>query len=379
MSDTSSDTKSGTVIVPAGLHFQSRLFAGTASLWRWLGSLESRVLQEEIRNTEIVKPVYVCSLARAGTTIVTEMLDRHPDLTSHRYSDFPNVWTPYWRNHLLQQTRRESPSLSERAHGDRIQVNNDSPEAVEEVLWMAFFDQLHHPSQSNVLDNTHTNAAFDQFYSEHIRKLLAVRSTPRYLAKGNYNVSRLAYILNLFSDARFIIPIREPAEHIASLAKQHTLFVQAHEADRRVGLQLSLAGHFEFGPNRTCINFGDQAETDAILSAWQSGNDVEGWALYWAATYNHLADQLEQSSALAQACLLFRYEDLCTQSTDVIDRIVDHCDLPGEIFSDTRNEYAGKLTLPDYYRTSVSGQDLNLINTICNPVLDRLQSSLALN
>jgi hypothetical protein len=121
-------------LVPTGLHLQSRLFAATAGLWRRLGNLESQVLGEEIGNIDIDRPVYVTSLARAGTTIITEMLERHPNLTSHHYSDFPNVWTPYWRNHLLQQTRRTAPPVQERAHKDRIQVSNDSPEAVEEVL-----------------------------------------------------------------------------------------------------------------------------------------------------------------------------------------------------------------------------------------------------
>ena len=87
-----------------------------------------------------------------STTIVTEMLERHPDVTSHRYSDFPNVWTPYWRNHLLQQTRREAPKAEERAHKDRIRVSNDSPEAVEEVLWMHFFRDIHDEAQNQVLE-----------------------------------------------------------------------------------------------------------------------------------------------------------------------------------------------------------------------------------
>ena len=85
------------------------------------------------------RPVYIASLPRSGTTILTEMLEQHPDLTCHRYSDFPNVWTPYWRNYLLRENpdpvRRE---MRERAHKDRIEVSNDSPEAVEEVLWMSF-------------------------------------------------------------------------------------------------------------------------------------------------------------------------------------------------------------------------------------------------
>ena len=140
------------VRVPSGLYFQSRFFAATRGLWRRLADLESSVVREETEQLEVDRPVYVTSLPRSGTTILTEMLERHPDLTCHRYSDFPNVWTPYWRNYLLQKTRVKAPKMKERAHKDRIQVSNDSPEAVEEVLWMFFFPSLHDAGVDNVLD-----------------------------------------------------------------------------------------------------------------------------------------------------------------------------------------------------------------------------------
>ena len=76
---------SKTVTVPAGLHRQSRFFASTAGLWRRLGNLESSVLEDELEGVRIERPLYVTSLARAGTTIVTEMLERHPAVTSHRF------------------------------------------------------------------------------------------------------------------------------------------------------------------------------------------------------------------------------------------------------------------------------------------------------
>jgi hypothetical protein len=97
-----SKTQTTGVAVPSGLHLQSRFFASTAGLWRRIGNFETSVLGDEIRDITIERPVYVTSLARSGTTILTEMLERHPDLTCHRYSDFPNPWTPYWRNYLLR-------------------------------------------------------------------------------------------------------------------------------------------------------------------------------------------------------------------------------------------------------------------------------------
>jgi hypothetical protein len=360
------------VRVPAGLHRQSRFFAATKSLWYRLGKLESAAVSDETENIRIDRPVYVTSLPRSGTTIVTEMLEQHPDLTSHRYSDFPNIWTPYWRNYLLQKSRREKPVRVERAHKDRIRVSNDSPEAVEEVLWMHFFPELHDVRKDQVLTENDRIPAFDDFYRDHIRKLLAVRNAKRYLAKGNYNVARIRYLLSLFPDARFLIPVRDPVHHVASLMKQHELFTRDSAQDPRIPLQMALSGHFEFGPLRKLINYGDDKEATGIIEAWEAGNEVDGWSRYWAVSYRHLADQIQNHPEVRDACLLFRYEDLCTESAGVIDRIIDHCGLSAKEFEAVKNLYTGKLSLPEYYQAEFEEADLACMERNCSDTLHRI-------
>ena len=360
------------VRVPPGLHLQSRFFAATQGFWRWLAGLETTLLREEIDQLGIDCPVYITSLPRSGTTILTEMLERHPDLSCHHYSDFPNVWTPYWRNYLLQKTRTQAPKLAERAHQDRILVSNDSPEAVEEVLWMHFFPSTHDVRSNNVLDGTARNSDFDLFYREHILKLLAVRHAKRYLAKGNYNVSRIRYILSLFPDAKFLIPVRDPVHHVASLVKQQALFNLASREDPRVPLQLALSGHFEFGPRRSQVNFGDEQANQAIGDAWQQGREAEGWARYWAVTYRHVLDLLQEFPQVREACLLFRYEDFCARSATVIDAILDHCELPLEGFMSIRAQYIERLTLPAYYQPDFNPDELLQISLHCDSVNESL-------
>jgi len=360
--------QSGGVRVPRGLHLQSRFFAATQGFWKRMAKLESSAVREEMDQFDINCPIYVTSLARSGTTILTEMLAQHPELTCHRYSDFPNVWTPYWRNYLLQKSRRQIPKLEERAHQDRIQVSNDSPEAVEEVLWMNFFPSAHDERSNNVLDETTPNPEFNEFYREHILKLLAIRRCKRYLAKGNYNISRIRYILSLFPDAKFLIPVRDPVHHVASLVKQQALFTRASQEDSRVALQLAYSGHFEFGPDRTAVNFGNAQISQAISDAWEHGQEVEGWARYWAMTYRYILDQLQQYPEVREACLLFRYEDLCTHSVSVIETILKHCELSPEEFRRISLEYAERLKLPDYYQPDFEPNELRQISLHCDPV-----------
>lgn len=362
------------VRVPEGLYFQSRFFAATRELWLRLAELESFFVRDETEQLKVDRPIYIASLPRSGTSIVTEMLARHADLTCHRYSDFPNVWTPYWRNYLLQKTRRQAPELQERAHRDRIKVNHDSPEAVEEVLWMHFFPSLHDASVNNVLNGQLSNSKFEQFYQQHILKLLAVRKAKRYLAKGNYNISRIRYILALNPDAKFLIPVRDPVDQIASLAKQHALFSLASQDDSRIPLQMAMSGHFEFGPRRTPVNFGKLESTQAIIECWQQGRETEGWARYWAESYQHIYDQLEQFPEVRKACLLFRYEDLCTDSGRMIDTILEHCELPENGFETIREEYSKRLSLPNYYQLDFSPDELLQIAHHCDPVNEKLSN-----
>jgi hypothetical protein len=242
---------------------------------------------------------------------------------------------------------------------------------------MHFFPGQHDPARSQVLGPEDRDPEFDAFYRDHIRKLLTVRGADRYLAKGNYNVARIGYLLSLFPDARFLIPVRDPVHHVASLMKQHELFQTASARDPRVGRQLAMAGHFEFGPVRRAVLYEDPGTGEAIANAWREGREAEGWSLYWAATYRYLLDLLDRNPGAREACLLFRYEDLCTDSLAVIDRILAHCALEGAAFGDTRSHYAGKLSLPDYYRPDFGERELEQIEHNCAAVRDRLYALAA--
>jgi len=353
--------------VPTSLYWQSRLVKATENLWRRLGNLESGIVRDELEDISIKSPVYVTSLARAGTTIVTEMLDQHEDTTAHRYSDFPWVWTPYWRNYLRQRAQLIEPKLEERAHKDRILVSADSPEAVEEVLWNHFFPQTHDPQVSNILDQQTSHPAFEKFYAEHLKKLLLVRKAKRYLAKGNYNIGRISYIHKLMPTARFIIPVRNPYNHIASLVKQHQFFIEAAKSDPRIDQQLQLAGHWEFGPGRRLMNYADPQAVTEINSAY-NGDEILGWAWLWRSTYTQLFKQLETNPALRDACYIFQYEDLCTDSGKIIDEILAHSNLNQVSFAEMRAQYTEKLSLPDYYQANFSDVEKTTIAEVCGNI-----------
>lgn len=358
--------------VPGGLYFFGQLFARAQGLWRGLSNLESRFLRKRINATAIDRPLYVGGVARSGSTIITEMLARHPALTSHHYSDYPPVWFPYWWNALRAKLPLPKTEPVERSHKDRLMVTPDSPEAVEEVLWMSFFEDAHNPITSDVLSEHTDNSSFEAFYRDHIRKLVLTRNRQRYLTKGNYNTTRLAYILKLFPDARFIVPVRNPVNHVASLVKQDRLFIEGEQGNPRVGRHLRASGHYEFGVGKQPVNCADDELTGRIAQCFEAGDLVHGWALQWRATYGLVLEQVKASPEMEKAVLFVRFEDLCRDSEAVIDAILGHAALRADVFAEERSEFAERLAEPTYYRPDFSDSEMAALREAVAPVASQL-------
>ena len=70
--------------------------------WIKLGNFESKILRDELSKTGIKAPIYVAGLARSGSTFLLEALAEHADTATHRYKDFPPVFTPYWWNRFFE-------------------------------------------------------------------------------------------------------------------------------------------------------------------------------------------------------------------------------------------------------------------------------------
>jgi hypothetical protein len=330
-----------------------------AKWWIKLGSIETKLLDGALADVTIDRPIYVTGLARSGTTILLETLARHPNVATHRYRDFPLLFTPYLWNRWLDLVPRQPEAPAERSHGDGIAVTSESPEAFEEPLWMAFFANQHESAISAVLDGSASYPSFERFYRDHIRKLLAVRGGCRYAAKGNYNVTRIAYLAKLFPDARFVIPVRDPIWHVASLMKQHRLFLDGQHGNPMAARHLRRVGHFEFGEDRRPINCGDAAAAAEIEALWRGGEEVRGWARYWSRLHGYIADLVEGDTGLRRAVSIVRYEDLCAAPRAVLAKLLVHCGLPAS--AGFPSSVAGRFHQPTYYRPRFSAAELSII------------------
>jgi hypothetical protein len=357
--------------LPLGTYYLARVIRFLRPLLLRLASVESWFVRRKHKVEPDKEPLYITGIARAGTTITLEMLSQHPDVATHRYYHMPNAYLPYWWARFIQCLPLPDNPAVERIHQDGIMVTEESPEALDEVIWTSFMHHLHTEKKSNILDAGFQSRRFESFYRDHQWKLMVSQNRRRYVAKNNYAVSRLEYIHKIFPQARFLLVIRHPVHHIASLMKQSRLFEKMEVEDKRLLKMTKVIAHHEFGSHCICVNVDSTALLREVRALWACDKPVEGWAKYWASIYEHVADLLDKNTSLAERVLVLRYEDLCNKSEETLDKIIAHASLDKEAFAPVLEKYKDRLKPPTYYHLGFSAEEIAQIAQITAPTAAR--------
>src|SRR5262249_47048240 len=96
MNNKRSGVKESPFEVPSLLHILGGLVQHYRSFWLWLGRLETNLLTAELSRVPLQMPLYICGLARSGSTLLHEIVASHPSVATHRIKDYPMIFTPYW-------------------------------------------------------------------------------------------------------------------------------------------------------------------------------------------------------------------------------------------------------------------------------------------
>jgi hypothetical protein len=305
-----------------------------------VADIEDRLFAKQLAACKVERPVFITSLPRAGTTMLLELCAGMTEFASHCYRDMPFVLVPCLWNRFSASFRKNAKP-QERAHGDGMLIDFDSPEALEEVLWQAFW-RRHYAADRiapwKIDEDRHETAEFNQFFRAHMRKVMLVRRGPdapttRYLSKNNLNIARTALLRKLFPDAVIVVPFREPLQHVASLLKQHRNFLDIHKGDRFASDYMRAIGHYEFGDNLRPVDF------DGWFDRRRS-NDAESlafWLEYWATGYRHL---LGQDIDLR----FIDYDALCENPEQGLRRLADavECREPDTLLAAAANIHAAR-------------------------------------
>ena len=216
-----------------------------------IGELED--LFYDYKNLQIIKPIFICGLARSGTTAVLNLLNNHSETGSFENQDLPFIKTLFFWNKINTLFYKGLKQRS-RIHGDGLLVDQYSPESLEEIIWKDFLEEYNNFGFFNFLDAKYFNQEFENHYTKQIKKILKVRGNKkRYLSKGNYNIFRVKYIKKLFPDSKIIICFRDPIELAISSTKVHQVFLNLSKENLYFDKRLNIMCHYEFGKFRKTV------------------------------------------------------------------------------------------------------------------------------
>lgn len=244
------------------------------------------------------QPVFVCALARSGTTMLMRELYNTNQFVSLTYSNMPFVLSPNLWN-KLSVGKHSQKQQKERSHGDGVLVSEDSPEALEEVFWKTFcakdyftFNGLapHKPSQ-DVINK------FKKYVG-------LVSAGKRYLSKNNNNILRIDSLRSTFPDAHILVPFRNPLTHANSLLVQHKRFVELSHQDSFIREYMDFLAHHEFGVNQKPFDFGK-------AKRYLDKNDINYWLELWLHCYEYLYSHYKTKVTFVG------YESLCQPDSQV--------------------------------------------------------------
>ncbi|MDJ0778746.1 MAG: sulfotransferase [Gammaproteobacteria bacterium] len=236
--------------------------------------------------------LFVCGLARAGSTALTRSLYAGGQFTATTYTMLPLLLSPSWSRQLERLPRRRG-ERGERSHRDGIHIDIDSVEALDGLFWSTFF-----PAAAPVQRPRAVPGELLRQYACFIENLLAAYGGERYLAKMNQSIDKLAALASYFQRSLFLVPFRQPLAQAGSLLRQQQNFARLSWYERRYFGWLE---HHEFGALHRPFVAGE-----APAPAIDDLDRLDYWLRRWLDAYHYLSGLVDEHEQL----LPLRYETL---------------------------------------------------------------------
>jgi hypothetical protein len=261
--------------------------------------IDQRMVEADPKEIVGERHVFVSGLARAGTTVLMRRFYATGAYRSLTYRDMPFVLAPnLWRK--LMRSQQKDVAATERAHGDSLVVDVDSPESLDEVFWRIFAGKEY--IEPGYLRPHAPDAETAWKYVCYVNAILNAQDgrAKRYLSKNNNNILRLSTIRMAFPRALILIPFREPLAHAGSLLRQHRNFTKLQAEDPFAASYMKWLVHHEFGNDHRPFRFVGTAPPA------HPPDTVAYWLDIWCNTYGWL------EHAAPEDALFVCYEDLCS-------------------------------------------------------------------
>lgn len=287
--------------------YLSNYFISRSSL-----EVEQILFGSKASHVEVEQYVFVSGLARSGTTALMRGLFGTGEFASLQYSNMPILLSPnLWNKKLNLESH-------ERAHGDGIIIDGNSPEEFDEYFWKAF---LRDSYIGNGLSVHQIEDSLLEKYRTYVKLICLSKGKTKYISKNNNNILRLESLKKL-ENSRIIILFREPLAHAASLRKLHLSFTQTQQKDPFALDYFNYLGHHEFGlGHKPFLLQKDFIEKQDSYSK----EELDYWIYSWINYYEYLLEHLDDSIQL------IAFEDLISDPESVYARLKDWLGYSAEV------------------------------------------------
>jgi hypothetical protein len=242
-------------------------------------------------SAKVQSPVFVIGCGRSGTTLVFDLLKRHPSLV-------PTTGHPDGEDHVGWIV-----------HGGALIAGlaNPTPGDIGHVG----HELCLHMTENDVNDDR--RASMHRYYGDEV---LGGHNSRRVVNKCPHLANKLRYVRAIFPDARFVHIVREPVAMVASWVK----VMQAVP-----GLTL----YWPDSPNPCFWVFRTQglSGSSGIFQRedrFYPGGGLLRLADYWAEVNRNIPRQLDDTR---DKLLSIRYEDLIADPQAMLSRVTEFCDL----------------------------------------------------
>lgn len=259
-------------------------------------------------NTISPKVIFINGLARSGTTALLNHFVNNSIGTSLTYNSLPFLFMPNGMRPFLSG-KKTSP-LIERAHGDNIQINENSPEAIDEIFWK--FQLKNTFIKQKTLEKHSLNKLDVEEYLNFIKLHLLASGKIIYLTKNNNTILRIDSLLkNKEVTSQFIFTIRDPYSHAKSLLKQHLQFTKIHIEDPFSLIYFNTLGHHEFGLNLKYFNLQNNSFNSQLDTL--DPTELPYWLTVWLNYHEYLLTLTKH-----QNIFLVSFNSLCKSPNETL-------------------------------------------------------------
>lgn len=302
------------------------------------------------------EPVYVMGLARSGTTITLEVLEKTGMFHSSTYRDMPFALSPNLWKRLTKFSRVHAQPL-QRAHGDGLAIEFDSPECFEEIFWRTECKLKKGTSLAYCAPTAESVRAFTDYRQlcvlSGLDRLGDPRHKPqhaiRYLSKNNNNVMRIKELSDQH-DARLVLIFRDPMATAWSLYQQHLRFCEIQTDDIFARAYMRWLGHHEFGLGHKPLASGIQY-LEGLNPA-----QPDYWLAYWLGSHEYLWQTYKELPRKNQAGVAwFSHERMCNTPESELSRLFKFANiqLPPNVFAQLLKPAGAKPQLEKQFSNSL--------------------------